>query len=124
MADQPSKNLILDKNFLNSPEYKRLPMETQLRLTEFVLQKKIDLSTKEQEYLLEHLSSNRDINAYLNFLEQQNQIQANSKGANITYNSYETKTPTGKISSKTTTATASSGCLLPILSFLLIWSLL
>ena len=119
MADN-SKSVVSNNAILNSEEYKNLPIETQLKLTEFMLNKKIELTMTEQEYLREHLSSNRDTLAYLDFLAQQNAIQRNAKGVNVTYNSYETKTPTGKISSKTTTATASSGCLLPIVCTLLI----
>lgn len=122
MADN-SKSVVSNNAILNSEEYKNLPIETQLKLTELMLNKKIELTMTEQEYLREHLSSNRDTLAYLDFLAQQNAIQRNAKGVNVTYNSYETKTPTGKISSKTTTATASSGCLLPIVCTLLMIAL-
>lgn len=100
---------------INSQEYKNLPPETQVKMLEYLMQKRIDFTTEQQNYLLEHLSSNKDIDSYLNFLEQQQHLQNNSKGLTITYNSHETQTPTGKISSKTTTTTASTGCLIPIL---------
>lgn len=122
--EEQSKSVVSVASILESKEYKNLPTETQLKLTEFLLQKNIELSTKEKEYFLEHLSSDRDTRSYLNFLEEQNHIQRNAKGVNITYNSYETKSPTGKISSKTTTATASSGCLIPILMFILLLGIL
>mgnify|MGYP003539998643 FL=1 len=123
MAEQ-SKSIVSTKNILETQAYKKLPIETQLKLTEFLVQKNFELSQKEKEYFLEHLSSDKDTRSYLAFLEEQNSIQRNAKGVNITYNSYETKTPTGKISSKTTTATASGGCLIPVIIFLLIFGVL
>ncbi len=104
----------------NSQEYKALPTETQLELAKFMAEKNIEFNAEQKRYILEHASSEHDIAAYLNFLDQQNSIDANAKGITIRYDSHETKTPTGKISSKTTHATASSGCLIPVLGTLLL----
>lgn len=66
--------------------------------------------------MLEHASSNKDVDNYLYFLERQQTLQKKSDGLTVTYSSQETSTPTGKISSKTTNTTVSTGCLLPIVA--------
>ncbi|WP_293693092.1 hypothetical protein [uncultured Phascolarctobacterium sp.] len=115
-----NSNSLSKIDIFNSPEYKALPVEKQLELAKLMAEKNIEFNAEQQRYLLEHTSSDHDIAAYLNFLDQQNSIDANAKGVTIRYDSHETKTPTGKISSKTTHATASSGCLIPVLGTLLL----
>lgn len=95
-----STNINVPTDILNSDEFKNLPKQTQEKLSELMLQKKIELTKEQQEYLLQHISSDIDTNQYLDYLQRQREIQSRSSGLTVSYNSYETKTPTGKISSK------------------------
>ena len=119
-----STNINVPTDILNSDEYKNLPKQTQEKLLELMIQKKIELTKEQQEYLLQHISSDIDTNQYLDYLQRQREIQSRSSGLTVSYNSYETKTPTGKISSKSSQTTVHSGCLLPILSVILVLSIL
>ena len=118
---QKNNSLLYNKDFLDSSEFKKLPLETQNKILEYYIQKKIDLSTQHTSLIIEHDNADTDINRYLNYINEQQQIQKKANGLNITYNSLESKTPTGRITSKSTHTTASAGCLLPIL---IIFSLL
>lgn len=117
-----SNNINVPTDIINSDEYKKLPQQTQIKLLEYMLQKRIELTKEQQEYLLQHISSDKDTNKYLDYLERQQILQSHSSGLTVSYNSYETKTPTGKISSKSTRTTVHSGCLLPILAGILLLS--
>ena len=91
-----STNINVPTDILNSDEFKNLPKQTQEKLSELMLQKKIELTKEQQEYLLQHISSDIDTNQYLDYLQRQREIQSRSSGLTVSYNSYETKTPTGK----------------------------
>lgn len=105
---------------LNSEEYKRLPVKKQLEIAQYIAQKNADLNSEQRKYLLDHMSCDHDTVSYLKFLEEQNRINENAKGVTVSYNSHETQSPTGKITSRTTHATAASGCLLPTIGFVFI----
>lgn len=119
-----SNNINVPSNIIDSEEYKKLPQQTQVKLLEYLVQKKIDLTQEQQEYLLQHISSDSDTDKYLDYLERQQRLQSHSSGLTVSYNSYETKTPTGKISSKSTRTTVHSGCLLPVLAGVLLLGVL
>ena len=118
------QNINANNNILNSQEYNSLPAETKLKIAEFMVQKQVELSSEQQKYILEHKSSDKDIANYLAFLDKQREIQERNKGITVSYNSHETNTPTGKISSRTTNSTANVGCLLPIISLVILFILL
>lgn len=118
--EKVKNNMAKEVDILNTPEYKSLPVEKQLEIAQFMATKNMELNAQQKQYLLEHMSSDHDTAAYLNFLDQQNHIVGNAKGVNMSYSSYETKTPTGKISSKTTHATASTGCLIPLIATIML----
>lgn len=113
---KPYSSLPSTQSIINSEEYQRLSPEAQERMLEYLSQKRIDFSQEQERYMLEHASSNKDVDNYLYFLERQQTLQKKSDGLTVTYSSQETSTPTGKISSKTTNTTVSTGCLLPIVA--------
>lgn len=119
-----NNNINQPAEILNSNEYKKLPQETQVKLLEYMLRKKIDFTQEQQNYLLQHLSSDTDTNQYLDYLEKQRDLQRRSDGLTVSYTSHETKTPTGKISSKSTQTTVHTGCLLPVIAFMLLFCFL
>lgn len=120
---QKNNDLMYNKEFLNSPEFKKLPLETQNKILEYYIQKRIDLSSEHTSLVMAHNNADIDVTRYLNYVNEQQNLRNKPNSLNITYNSLESKTPTGKITSKSTHTTVSTGCLLPILftlSFLLL----
>lgn len=71
-----STNINVPTDILNSDEFKNLPKQTQEKLSELMLQKKIELTKEQQEYLLQHISSDIDTNQYLDYLQRQREIQS------------------------------------------------
>jgi len=116
------KALMINQNFVNelqkitqTNQFKQMSKKDQNDILKYALQKNIDLSFEQKEMFLKQLSSNSDVDIFVNFVAEQMRVFQDSK--HISHSSINTKTSTGQIKSSVTYGSA--GCLLQTILIML-----
>lgn len=108
-------NLPNSQEIFDSAVFHDLSPEAQEALRVRYAETIIDLNAMQQKQRIEHTSAINDLDVMIEAQEILQTNQDHHKGLGLSYHNIESRTSTSEIKSRTTHATASSGCLLPVL---------